>query len=127
MSYGPFSGQLIDTTSKRNNFPTLFVIQRISNSNETSHSVSPLLVEKAITSSVGDLVEMESPKQAKEITKLKSLSTIPVTVKPHATLNSCKGGISCGELLNESEEKITEDVKSQGVIHVRHITIRRDG
>ncbi|GBM35041.1 hypothetical protein AVEN_240391-1 [Araneus ventricosus] len=73
------------------------------------------------------LVEVESPKQAKEILKLKSLSTIPVTVNPHATLNSSKGVISCGELLNESEDKITEELKIQGVIHVRGITIRRDG
>ncbi|GBO16189.1 hypothetical protein AVEN_80383-1 [Araneus ventricosus] len=36
------------------------------------------------------------------------------------------GVISCGELLNEPVEKITE-LKSQGVIHVRRITIRRDG
>ncbi|GBN85981.1 hypothetical protein AVEN_70709-1 [Araneus ventricosus] len=136
---GPFSGQRIDTNSKRNNFPTFFIIQLISNSNETFHGVSPFLVEKALTSSIGDakstkklrsgdlLIQMESPKQAKEITKLKSLSTIPVTVKPHATLNSYKGVISCGELLNESEEKITAELNSQGVIHVRRITIRRDG
>ncbi|GBL79781.1 hypothetical protein AVEN_21092-1 [Araneus ventricosus] len=135
---GPFSGQRIDTTSKRNNFPTFFIIQRISQSNETFHGVSPFLVEKALTSSIGDakstkklrsgdLIEVESPKQAKEITKLKSLSTIPVNVKPHATLNSSKGVISCGELLNESEDKITEELKSQGVIHVRRITIRRNG
>ncbi|GBN16753.1 hypothetical protein AVEN_256228-1 [Araneus ventricosus] len=48
-----------------------------------------------------------------EITKLKLLSTIPVTVKPHATLNSSKGVISFGELLKESEEKITEELKSR--------------
>ncbi|GBN69366.1 hypothetical protein AVEN_15742-1 [Araneus ventricosus] len=137
---GPFSGQRIDTSSfKRNNVPTFFVIERISEKNETFHGVSPFLVEKAITGSVGHvkstrklrsvdlLVEVESPKQAKEIAKIKSLSTIPVTVKPHATLNSSKGVISCGELLNESEEKITEELNSQGVIHVRRITIRRDG
>ncbi|GBN46430.1 hypothetical protein AVEN_21599-1 [Araneus ventricosus] len=35
--------------------------------------------------------------------------------------------IPCGDLLNESEEKITAELKSQGVIHVRRITIRRDG
>ncbi|GBN83144.1 hypothetical protein AVEN_102042-1 [Araneus ventricosus] len=136
---GPFSGQLIASNSKRNNFPTYFVIQRISNSNETFHNVSPFLVEKGITSSVGEvkstkklrsgdlLVEVESPKQAKQIVKLNSLSSIPVTVKPHATLNSSKGVISCGELLNESVEKITEELNSQGVTHVRRITIRRDG
>ncbi|GBM48858.1 hypothetical protein AVEN_36916-1 [Araneus ventricosus] len=144
MSYGqknsgPFSGQRIDTTSKRNNFPTFFIMQRISQSNETVHGVSLFLVDKALTISIGDakstknlrsgdlLIEVESPKQAKEITKLKSLSTIPVTVKHHATLNSSKGVISCGELLNKSEEKITAELKSQGVIHVRRITIRRDG
>ncbi|GBM36894.1 hypothetical protein AVEN_154716-1, partial [Araneus ventricosus] len=136
---GPFSGQRVDSSSKRNIFPTFFVIGRISTKNETFHIVSPFLVEKAITSGVGEvkstkklrsgdlLVEVESPKQAKEIAKIKSLSTIPVTVKPHATLNSSKGVISCGELLKESEDKITEELKSQGVIHVRRITIRRDG
>ncbi|GBM81927.1 hypothetical protein AVEN_4083-1 [Araneus ventricosus] len=136
---GPFSGQRIDSSFKRKSFPTFFVISRISTKNKTFHGVSPFLVEKAITGSVGEvkatkklrsgdlLVEVESPKQAKEISNLKSLSTIPVTVKPHATLNSSKGVISCGELLNESEEKITEELKSQGVIHVRRITIRRDG
>ncbi|GBN45606.1 hypothetical protein AVEN_250961-1 [Araneus ventricosus] len=135
---GPFSGQRIDT-SKRNSFPTFFVITRISKKNEIFHGVSPFLVEKAITGSAGHvkstkklrsgdlLVEVESPKQAKDVSKIKALSTIPVTVKPHATLNSSKGVISCGELLNESEEKITEELKSQGVIHVRRITIRRDG
>ncbi|GBM53606.1 hypothetical protein AVEN_105493-1 [Araneus ventricosus] len=61
------------------------------------------------------------------MSKLKSLSTIPVTVNPHATLNSSKEVISCGELLKESGEKITEELKSQEVIHVRRITIRRVG
>ncbi|GBO42959.1 hypothetical protein AVEN_8358-1 [Araneus ventricosus] len=75
----------------------------------------------------GDLVEVESPKQAKQIAKLNSLSIIPVTVNPHATLNSSKGFISCGELLNESVEKITKELSSQGVSHVRRISIRRDG
>ncbi|GBN61271.1 hypothetical protein AVEN_25825-1 [Araneus ventricosus] len=72
-------------------------------------------------------LSVESPKQAKQIAKLNSLSTISVTVNPHATLNSSKGVISCGELLNESVEKITEELSSQGVTHVRRIMIRRDG
>ncbi|GBL80659.1 hypothetical protein AVEN_258806-1 [Araneus ventricosus] len=70
---------------------------------------------------------MESPKQAKQIAKLNPFSTIPATVNPHAILNSSKGVISCGELLNESVEKITEELSNQGVTHVRRITIRRDG
>ncbi|GBM81241.1 hypothetical protein AVEN_236445-1, partial [Araneus ventricosus] len=35
--------------------------------------------------------------------------------------------ISCGELLNVPIEEITEKLQSQGVSHVRRITIRRDG
>ncbi|GBN65123.1 hypothetical protein AVEN_18931-1 [Araneus ventricosus] len=100
---GPFSGQRIESTSKRHTFPTYFIIHRISTSNETFHNVSPFLVEKGITSSVGEvkstkklrsgdlLVEVESPKQAKQIAKLNSLSTIPVTVNPRATQTPSPG------------------------------------
>ncbi|GBM82534.1 hypothetical protein AVEN_29323-1 [Araneus ventricosus] len=52
---------------------------------------------------------------------------IAVTVTPHATLNSSKGVISFGDLLNDPIEKITKKLSNQGVTHVRRITIRRDG
>ncbi|GBO20534.1 hypothetical protein AVEN_248880-1 [Araneus ventricosus] len=52
---GPFSGQRIDSSFKRQSFPTFFVISRISSKNETFHGVSPFLVEKAITGCVGDV------------------------------------------------------------------------
>ncbi|GBL82838.1 hypothetical protein AVEN_106363-1 [Araneus ventricosus] len=117
MSYGQkksgsFSGQRIDT-SKRNNVPTFFVIARISNKNKTFHGVSPFLVEKAITGSVGDVKSTKKLRSGDLLVEVESLSTILVTVKPHAPLNSSKGIISCGELLNESEEKITEELKSR--------------
>ncbi|GBM83111.1 hypothetical protein AVEN_73107-1 [Araneus ventricosus] len=51
----------------------------------------------------GDLlVEVASRKQAQQSLKLNSLSTIPVSVKPHLTLNTSKGVITCGRLLNLS-------------------------
>ncbi|GBM59057.1 hypothetical protein AVEN_48519-1 [Araneus ventricosus] len=136
---GPFSGQHNTPIPQRNNFPTFFIIQRKSEAKETFHGVSPFLVEKAISGSIGEvkstkklrsgdlLVEVGSFKQAKEIVNLKSLSTIPVQVCQHPTLNSSKGVISCGELLNVPIEEITEKLQSQGVSHVRRITIRRDG
>ncbi|GBM76580.1 hypothetical protein AVEN_254407-1 [Araneus ventricosus] len=136
---GPFSGQHTTSIPQRNNFPTFFIIQRKSESKETFHGVSPFLVEKAISGSIGEvkstkklrsgdlLVEVGSFKQAKEIVKLKSLSTIPIQVCPRPTLNSSKGVISCVELLNVPVEEITEKLQSQGVSHVRRITIRRDG
>ncbi|XP_055924674.1 uncharacterized protein LOC129956758 [Argiope bruennichi] len=76
----------------------------------------------------GDLlVEVSSRKQAQQIQKLKSLATIKVSVTPHQSLNSSKGVITCGEILNLPVELIVSEMKSQGVTHVRRISIRRDG
>ncbi|GBM79380.1 hypothetical protein AVEN_32988-1 [Araneus ventricosus] len=133
---GPFSGQQIASPS---NFPTFFLIKRNSTSNETFHTVSPFLVEKAITATVGEvkstkklrsgdlLVEVHSRKQSEQIVKLKTFSNIPITVSQHATLNSYKGVITCGELLNVPTEEILKELQGKGVSHVRRISIRRDG
>ncbi|GBN97626.1 hypothetical protein AVEN_98288-1 [Araneus ventricosus] len=96
-------------------------------------------LEKAISGSLGEiqsirklrsgdlLVEVKSRKQSQQILKLKTLGTIPVSLTAHTSLNTCKGVITCGELLNKTVEKITEELNSGGVIHVRRISIRRDG
>ncbi|GBN65729.1 hypothetical protein AVEN_204634-1, partial [Araneus ventricosus] len=130
----PFSGH-----SSNNTFDTFFIIKRITEKDESFSSVSPFLVEKAITGSVGTvtstklmrsgdlLVEVASRKQAQQILKLNSLSTIPISVQPHITLNSSKGVITCGRLLNLSNEEITQELSGQGVKDVRRINIRRDG
>ncbi|GBL82177.1 hypothetical protein AVEN_252371-1 [Araneus ventricosus] len=112
MSHGkkstPFSGHHIAQYSLEKHFYSFFVIQRTTSDNkETFHTVSPFLVEKAISSAIGEvasikklrsgdlLVEVTSRKQAQQILKLKALATVPLC--------------------------------TQGVIHVRRITIRRDG
>ncbi|GBM33689.1 hypothetical protein AVEN_100235-1, partial [Araneus ventricosus] len=137
---GPFSGQQIASPSTTlPNFPTFFLIKRSSTSNENFHTVSPFLVEKAIIATVGEvkstkklrsgdfLVEVHSRKQSQQIVKLKTFSNIPITVSPHASLNSSKGVITCGELLNVPTEEILKELQGQGVSHVRRISIRRDG
>ncbi|GBN02542.1 hypothetical protein AVEN_89510-1 [Araneus ventricosus] len=137
---GPFSGQQIVSKSlSASHFPTFFLIKRISSSNETFHSVSPFLVEKAILSNIGEvqctkklrsgdlLVEVHSRKQSEQIVKLKTFSNIQITVSPQASLNSSKGVITCGELLHVTTEEILKELQGQGVSHVRRISIRRDG
>ncbi|GBN22689.1 hypothetical protein AVEN_68028-1 [Araneus ventricosus] len=137
---GPFSGQQISSNfSNVTNFPTFFMIKRNSTVNETFHTVSPFLVEKAITETIGEvkstkklrsgdlLVEVHSRKQSQQIVKVKNFSNIPISVSPHASLNSSKGVITCGELLNVATEEILKELQSQGVSHVRRISIRRDG
>ncbi|GBO19637.1 hypothetical protein AVEN_101385-1 [Araneus ventricosus] len=137
---GPFSGQQnASSSSTFTNFPTFFLVKRSSTSNENFHTVSPFLVEKAIIATVGEvkttkklrsgdlLVEVHSRKQSQQIVKLKTFSNIPITVSPHASLNSSKGVITCGELLNVPTEEILKELQGQGVSHVRRISIRRDG
>ncbi|GBM83107.1 hypothetical protein AVEN_73103-1 [Araneus ventricosus] len=76
----------------------------------------------------GDLlVEVASRKQAQQVLKLTSLSTIAISVHPHVTLNTSKGVITCGRLLNLSNEEITQELGGQGVNDVRRINIRRNG
>ncbi|GBL82172.1 hypothetical protein AVEN_252368-1 [Araneus ventricosus] len=130
----PFSGQF-----SVNTFDTFFIIKRINGKDENFSNVSPFLVEKAITGSVGTvtstklmrsgdlLVEVASRKQAEQILKLNSLSTIEISVQSHATLNTTKGVITCGRLLNLSNEEITQELGGQGVKDVRRINVRRDG
>ncbi|GBN87669.1 hypothetical protein AVEN_143973-1 [Araneus ventricosus] len=55
---GPFNGQHNTPISQRNNFPTFFLIQRKSESKESFHGVSPFLVEKAISESIGELKKL---------------------------------------------------------------------
>ncbi|GBM61180.1 hypothetical protein AVEN_178229-1 [Araneus ventricosus] len=136
----PFSGHQKDFNSSLNEpFDSFFIMKRISSQNENFHSVSPFLVQKGINSSIGDvksirklrsgdlLIEVSSRKQAQQIAKLNALSTLPVTVSAHSTLNSSKGVVTCGELLHTPTEEIAEDLKCQGVTHVRRIKIRREG
>ncbi|GBM53573.1 hypothetical protein AVEN_105470-1 [Araneus ventricosus] len=124
-------------TFKFNTFSNLFLDK--TKLYKTFHTVSPFLVEKAITATVGEvkstknlrsadlLVEVHSRKQSEQIVKLKTFSNIPITVSRHATLNSSKGVITCGELLNVPTEEILKEMQGQGVGHVRRISIRRDG
>ncbi|GBM18972.1 hypothetical protein AVEN_1592-1 [Araneus ventricosus] len=133
----PLSGQQ-NVSILSNSYPTFFIVKRISSNKDTFHGVSPFLVENSISDTVGEvksiklrsgdlLVEVASSKQSQQILKLKSMSTIPVSVSPHETLNTSKGVITCGELLNVPLDEITEKLQSQGASHVRRITIRRDG
>ncbi|GBN09357.1 hypothetical protein AVEN_156316-1 [Araneus ventricosus] len=88
-------------------------------------------VEKAITATVGEvkstkklrsgdlLVEVHSRKQSEQIVKLTTFSNIPITVSPHSSLNSSKGVITCGELLNVPTEEILKELQGEGDIYTQ--------
>ncbi|GBN29222.1 hypothetical protein AVEN_151159-1, partial [Araneus ventricosus] len=134
----PFSGHQMDLNINENHYDRFFLVKRTSSQEETFHSVSPFLVQRSITENIDVsslrklrsgvlLIEVNSRTQAQNIVKLKTYGSIPVNVNPHVSMNSSKGVISCGELLNDTTEEITKELKSQGVTHVRRISVRRGG
>ncbi|GFW67631.1 uncharacterized protein TNCV_3393021 [Trichonephila clavipes] len=105
----------------------------------TFSTVSPFLIEKAITSSIGPVktirkmrsgdlfLEVASAKQSSALRTLRSMAHIDITVVPHNTFNYSRGVISAADLLNVSTEEIKKNMVDQKVCDVRRITIRRDG
>ncbi|GFS83425.1 uncharacterized protein TNCV_1059851 [Trichonephila clavipes] len=105
----------------------------------TFSTVSPFLIEKAITSSIGPVktirkmrsgdlfLEVASAKQSSALRTLRKMAHIDITFVPHNTLNYSRGVISAADLLNVSTEEIKENMVDQKVCEVRRITIRRDG
>ncbi|GFU77991.1 uncharacterized protein TNCV_3109281 [Trichonephila clavipes] len=105
----------------------------------TFTNVSPFLIEKAFTSSVGEVKsirkmrsgdlfrEVSSSNQATALIKLQNLAHLDITVAPHSNLNFSRGVIWPADFLNVSTEKIKENMKAQKVCDARRITIRRDG
>ncbi|GBN61282.1 hypothetical protein AVEN_25834-1 [Araneus ventricosus] len=104
----PFSGRPSEQKAfNENHFDTFFIIKRKSPSNETFHTVSPFLIESAISGYLRDvpsvkklrsgdlLVEVGSRKQAQIILKLNNLGSIPLAINAHSSLNLCKGVVSC--------------------------------
>ena len=73
------------------------------------------------------LVEVSKPQAASNLLKTTTLVQCPVKVSAHKSLNSCRGVIRCPEIKNETEEDILQNLSSQGVTHVKKMTVVRNG
>ncbi|GFX48784.1 uncharacterized protein TNCV_3479681 [Trichonephila clavipes] len=105
----------------------------------TFTTVSPLLIEKAITGSIGEVksickmrsgdlfIEVSLAKQATVLIKLQKLAHLDIIVAPHSNLNFSRGVISPVDFLHVSTEEIAKNMKAQKVCDVRRLKIRWDG
>ena len=101
-------------------------------------SLSPFVIEKVLIGMAGEpgsikkhrsgdlLVEYTNKKQIENLLRLKTFHGLKVQVSLHASLNTCKGVVRCPDLKGVSEEEILEEMRKQGVIHVRRIKVRRE-
>lgn len=108
--------------------------------NHDLKKVSPFLIEKALTTYVGDgtitkrlrdgqlLIKCKNEKQAQQLLAMKSLGgQINVKVEEHKTLNVCKGIVYCDDLRYMDEVDILNELSSQKVTEVRKIKKRVNG
>ena len=77
------------------------------------------------TKSGSIFIEVAKKHQSKNLLRTTMLmGCIPVKVSPHRTLNSRKFVIKCQELDNMEEEDIKKELKPQGIIAVKRISVR---
>lgn len=108
--------------------------------NHDLKKVSPFLIEKSLSSTIGDgsttkrlrdgtlLIKCKNEKQA---TKLMAMTTLgglqAIKVQEHRTLNECKGTVFCHDLKYIPEEEILAELASQRVTAVRKMKKKIDG
>jgi hypothetical protein len=119
-------------------FTTFFIVKKTA-AEGTFQNMSPFKIQKIIMNDIGNvintkklrdgslLIQVRSADQAERISKLQLFGTTPVVVSPHKTLNSSKGVVYCPELVDLTEQEIANEMKTQNVIEVRRINLRRDG
>ena len=120
------------------NFPRFLVISAANESRPLS-TLHPFAVDKGLKGIAGTLksvkrlrdgsflVECNRRVQANNLMKAEVLVGIPISTKPHSSLNSSKGVIKCPDLKSMSETEIRDELRSQGVMEVRRVTIRKEG
>jgi hypothetical protein len=73
------------------------------------------------------LIHCQSEDQATKLLRVQELCSLAVTVSGHASLNVCKGDISCFDLLNAPVEQIKKNMKRYKVVEVKRILSRKSG
>ena len=134
-----FKRNYIESDSSSDNeakstFPRFIIIE---SSGLPITNLSPFLIEKVISSNLTPisvkkkmkngtlLVEVEKKKHADFLLKMAMFDNIPVKSYPHKSLKISKGAIRSKELALCTIEKIKKELKKQGVIDVRRISIKR--
>ena len=122
----------------KNNWPSFIVVKSASEERPLS-KLSPFAVQKGFqaiartlksTERLRDgsfLVECSRKTQAENLLKTVNFVDRPVHVSVNKTLNSSRGVIRCRELSDMSEIEIRDKLKTQGVVEVHRITVKKEG
>ena len=73
------------------------------------------------------LVECGERAQAQNLLRTNGFIDRPVRVSIHKTLNSSRGVIRCRDLAGLSKVDIRDELKDQGVVGVKRVTLKKEG
>jgi hypothetical protein len=102
-------------------------------------TVSPFVIEKTLQGCIGTakmikklrsgvlLVEVGREAQAVSLQRLTMIASIPISVTPHRSLNSCKGVVRSYDLAQMNEAELLSELQSQNVTEVRGISVTKEG
>ncbi|KAG8236167.1 hypothetical protein J437_LFUL005274 [Ladona fulva] len=102
--------------------------------------MSPFLIHRVLSGSVLGklksaeklrdgtlLVETNDETQSEALLKMTNIQDTPIKVEPHKTLNTCRGVISCYDLMYITADEIAKEMASQGVISCRRLQRKQTG
>jgi len=72
-------------------------------------------------------VEVNREAQSANLMAMNSILDLSVNVSAHRSMNTCKGVVRSYDLAQTSETELLSELSSQGVTHVQHIFVTRDG
>ena len=73
------------------------------------------------------LMECSRRAQAENLLKTVTFVDRPVHVCVHKTVNSSRGVVGCRELSDLSEVEIRDELKTQDVVEVHRVTVKKEG
>ena len=126
-------------TSQQNANIAQFLILKSEEKDRKVSDPSPFAIEKSIQAIAGHpksikrlksgdlLLEVEKKSHITNLFSTKKLFNLNVKISLHVSLNTSKGVIRCQDLGPCTDNIIFENLKSEGVIHVRNIQVRRNG
>jgi hypothetical protein len=131
------SDEEISTTDDR--YWPKFLLIEATDKDKPLSKLSPFAVAKAIQGIAGQpkqakylrsggmLLEVTKRTHCENLLRCNMIVNIPVRIHPHKSLNSTRGVIRCNLLRDCTGDQIVEELKDQGVSHVRRILITKEG
>lgn len=124
-----------DSDCEKENFPRFIILE--SEDDIPLTKLSPFVIEKVISTNITPktvknlrngtiLVEVEKKRYADTLLKMKNFHNKKIKSYPHGKMNMSKGVVRSRELSSCTIEEIKTELKSQGLIDIKRVSIKKN-